>query len=89
MSKPIEVIRVTVERNRDGWYMATSPDMPGLLVANPDESATIEDISTTISALYKAQHGLDVVVREAAWPQANTPNEPSPWVAMRPEIAAA
>ena len=85
---PIEIIRVSVHRSRGGWYEATSFDLPGLYVANPDISAVFEDIPLTIKALYKAQYDVDVVVMEGAYRQAHDTHE-LPWLTVPPDITAA
>ena len=82
---PIEIIRVTVQRGRNGWHEATSSDLPGLYVANPDFSAVMEDVPVTIKALYKAQFGVEVEVIEGAYREAH---HEYPWLAVPPNIAA-
>ena len=83
---PIEIIRVSVQRSRDGWHEATSSDLPGLYVANPDISAVLEDVPLTIKALYKAQFGVDVEVIEGAYREAH---HEYPWLTVPTETAAA
>ena len=83
---PIEIVRVAVRRNRSGWHEATSSDLPGLYVANPDVSAVFEDVPLTIKALYKAQFGADVAVIEGIYREAH---HEYPWLTVPTEIAAA
>ena len=86
---PIEIIRITLRRSRSGWYEATSSDLPGLYVANPDVSAVFKDVPVTIKALYKAQFGVDVDVVEGAYREAHEAHQEYPWVTMPAETAVA
>jgi hypothetical protein len=47
-------VRAYVRRNEDGWYEATSPDMPGLFVCHPDLDAVIDDLAPTVDAIRAA-----------------------------------
>ena len=84
-----EIIRVTVRQNRDGWFVATSEDLPGLFVAHPDEKELREDIPDTIKALYKAQYDREVAVLEGSYPSEKdeTPKV-FPWVTIPSHLAA-
>lgn len=73
MTKPT-VILVDVEQLRD-WYVATSCDMPGLLVAHHDLAILIKEIPETIRVLYKAKHGVNVKVREGSPPEKHSINQ--------------
>ena len=86
---PMEIIRIVLRRSRSGWYEATTSDLPGLYVANPDVSAVFEDVPLTIKALYKAQFGVEVEVIEGAYREAHEADQEYPWVTMPIETAAA
>jgi predicted RNase H-like HicB family nuclease len=62
-----EIINVRIGRNPDGWYVATSDDLPGLYVAHSDIDEVIADIPDTIKALYEADQGMSVNVMEASY----------------------
>lgn len=73
------IIRVSVWRKHD-WYVATSADLLGLFVANPDIRKVMEDVPVTIKALLKAQHGIEVEVSEASYMD-KTEMSDMPWIA--------
>ena len=50
------VKNLEIKMNRDGWYEAESPDIPGLYVANPILYSVLEDIPAVIKALEKENH---------------------------------
>lgn len=72
MTKPT-VILVDVEQLRD-WYIATSCDLHGLLVAHHDLAILIKEIPEVIRALYRAK-GIEVRVREASPPEKHSINQ--------------
>ena len=86
-TSPVEVVRVTVRRDRNGWHEARSSDLPGLYVANPDVSAVFEDVPITIKALYKAQFGVEVEVIEGAYREARDAHD-YPWLTVPTGSAA-
>ncbi len=48
------VVRIKVERGETGLFYATSPDLEGLLVAEPNEAALNQMIPGAIEDLYAA-----------------------------------
>lgn len=56
---------VTVSMIREnGWYIATSPDLEGLIVTHQNFMKFAQEIPACIQLLYKANYGLDVDVEE-------------------------
>ncbi|MCW2283567.1 hypothetical protein M2323_001339 [Rhodoblastus acidophilus] len=49
-----KIVRVVVEQGRAGLFYATSPDLKGLLVANPTIEGLKEEIPTAIEEMYLA-----------------------------------
>jgi hypothetical protein len=76
------IVRVKVEEGKTGLFYATSPDLKGLLVAEPTLDALDESIPKIIAQMYAAC-GVDVVVAQAK------DNDPHffPWVAIPTETA--
>jgi hypothetical protein len=54
---PAEIINVVIGRNRDGWYVARSEELPGLYLAHEDIEAIVSDVPAAIAALYQADFG--------------------------------
>jgi hypothetical protein len=84
---PAEIINVVVNRNRDGWYIARSDDLPGLFIAHPDVDAVLADVSDAIKALYRADFGEEVRVIEGSY----RGGQPAglPWITIPAHIADA
>jgi hypothetical protein len=81
-STKAKIIRVRVEEGKAGLFYATSPDLKGLLVAEPNIDELDEAISKSITDLY-AVCGVSVVVTKA---QDDDPDF-FPWVAIPAEVA--
>lgn len=79
-----KVLRVKVEEGKTGLFYATSPDLKGLLVAEPTIDALEEAIPGAITDLFAAC-GVMVVVTKAG------DNDPDyfPWIAIPAEQARA
>jgi hypothetical protein len=77
-----KIVRVKVEEGKAGLFYATSPDLRGLLVAEPNIDDLDVAISKAIADLYAAS-GETVVVTKA---QDDDP-EFFPWVAIPTEVA--
>jgi hypothetical protein len=58
-----KLIRVTIERGREGLFYAESPDMKGLFVAKATLDELREEIPVVIGRMYEACD-VDVDVRE-------------------------
>lgn len=64
MTEKPTVILVNIEPLRE-WYVATSKEMNNFFMALPNLGDLIKDIPNVIQALYKAQHGVNVTVKES------------------------
>lgn len=62
-SMKAKLIRIEFERGEAGLHYATSPDLKGLLVAEPSLEAAREAVPSAIAELYEAC-GVSVVVSE-------------------------
>jgi len=58
------VVRVTIERGKSGLFLATSPDLKGLLVAEHSLVELEREIPVSIAALFTA-NGEDFVIIQA------------------------
>jgi hypothetical protein len=76
------IVRVKIEEGKAGLFYATSPDLKGLLVAEPTIDALDEAIPGAIAELYEAICGAKVVVTKA-----KDDSEFYPWVAIPAHIA--
>ncbi len=78
------VLRIKVEEGKTGLFYATSPDLKGLLVAEPTMDALEEAIPKVITDMYAAC-GVKIVVAKAG------DNDPEyfPWVAIPADQARA
>lgn len=45
---------------RDGWFVYTCADLPGLLIASPDDAKARGDIGLSISMLLRLDDGIDL-----------------------------
>lgn len=77
-----KVVRVKREQDESGWFFATSPDIKGLLVAEPTLDALEHAIPGAISDLYEAD-GQEVVVT----PLDNDDGDLRSWVAVPAKLA--
>jgi hypothetical protein len=76
------IIRVKIEQGKAGLFYAISPDLPGLLVAEPTVDALNEAIPQAIADLYAAQD-IEVVVTMGK----DADPVFYPWVAIPTEVA--
>lgn len=81
-----KVVRVRMERTPSGMFMATSPDLKGLLVAKYSEEELEQAIPQNIADLY-AVSGEQVLVTPAEDESDDDGPEDSLWVAVPVEIA--
>lgn len=65
MTKKPSVILVNIKRLKD-WYVATSPDLQGLHVADSDIKVVIKEIPEVIKSLYRVKYEVEVDVEEAS-----------------------
>jgi hypothetical protein len=76
------IVRVKVEEGKAGLFYATSPDLKGLLVAEPSIDALDAAIPRVITDMYAAC-GVHVVVTKAR----DEDPEFYPWVAIPADVA--
>lgn len=84
-SGPVEtkIVRVRIDEGKAGLFYATSPDLKGLLVAEPTIDDLEREIPKAITALYAACD-VHIVVAKAQ----DTGDRFTPWVAMPVAVAA-
>jgi hypothetical protein len=70
-----KIVRVTIERGREGLYYAESPDLKGLLVAEPTLVDLRREIPLVIQRMYAACD-VQVIVSEIEGEDENS------WVAV-------
>lgn len=78
-----KIVKIVIKEGREGLFFATSPDLHGLLVAEPTLQALDEAIPKAIADLYLAK-GVRVVVSKA-----DDDTEDQPWIAFPVELAQA
>jgi hypothetical protein len=83
-SAKAKVVRVKVEMGKAGLLYATSPDLRGLLVAEPTLEALQASIPTAVADLYAAC-GADVVV--TMLDSQSDDDGLTPWVAFPADVA--
>ena len=77
-------LEVRIEEHQSGLFFATSPDLAGLLVAEPDLEGLWREIPKSIKLLFRAQ-GVEMQVL----PSRPTDYErAAPWVAIPVDAAA-
>jgi hypothetical protein len=78
------IVRVRIEEGKTGLFYATSPDLKGLLVAEPTIDALENSIPKTITDMFAVSE-LDVVVTKAG------DDDPDyyPWIVIPAEQARA
>ncbi len=83
-SMKAKIVRVKVEKGKAGLFYATSPDLKGLLVAEPTLDALDISIPVAVTDLYAAC-GVHVVVTKVE--DERHQEGLTPWVAFPSEIA--
>ena len=85
MNRPTEaetgiLINVNFEK-KDGWHIATSPELPGFILADLDIDEIIDDLPEAIRVLYSHRHNIEcgVVYLKRADHVAEKDEGPSPW----------
>jgi|HubBroStandDraft_6_1064221.scaffolds.fasta_scaffold989001_2 hypothetical protein len=53
---------VVTKTTRDGWYVYTSDNLPGLYVASRDDNIALRDLSESIKQLVLLDFGIEVEV---------------------------
>jgi len=83
MSVNPELVNVRIRKELDGYFVATSVELPGLVLASTDARAVMDDIPVAIVALYKANFDVDVEVVEAFPASADEVKIPAAWMVTR------
>ncbi len=84
-----DAVIVHVEiHEKDGLFVATSPQYAELNLAHGNMQELFADIPNILRAIIRDRTGEDVFVFRAKDPTA-MPGVPAPWVAIPPHIAAA
>jgi hypothetical protein len=79
-----KVIRIAVEQKTAGLFIATSPDIKGLVVAAKSEREMAVAVPTAIRAMYEA---CDVSVMVTPLENSGASGSDMSWVAVPSEIA--
>jgi hypothetical protein len=79
------IIHIKVEEGREGLFYATSPDIRGLLVAEPDLESLEKAIPLAIQEMY-AVCGVRAIVTPASSSE-DEAGEYQPWVAIPYDVA--
>lgn len=69
------LIRVLIEEVDEGWYIATSPDLLGLVLADKDRNAIVDDLPAAIELLYSERYNCKCKVVQASYGEAE-PDRP-------------
>lgn len=78
-------IRVNFEEV-DGWYIATSPDLPGFILADPNRQEIIDDLPLAIKTLYDARYNTNCTVIPSKYGNPKTRAKTAPWFIMPENI---
>lgn len=76
------IVRIRVEKGKAGLFYATSPNLKGLLVAEPTLEALDKSIPSAVADLYLAC-GVKVIVTKIEHEE----DDFTPWIAIPAEIA--
>ena len=71
-------IRIKFEE-LDGWHIATSPDLPGFILADPNKQEIIDDLPLAIKTLYDARYNADCIVISSKYGNPKTRTKAAPW----------
>jgi len=81
------IITIEIEEGTEGLLYATSPELPGMLVAERDLERLTAEIPRVIVLMFRAK-GEDVRVLPARRPATDRTLSPTPWVAIPADIIA-
>ena len=59
MSDGISTEVIVTRRARDGWFVYTCDDLPGLFVASQDDRTAFDDLPASIQKLLKLDLGIE------------------------------
>lgn len=87
-TEKVRIIRVVVRQGDNSLLFATSPDLPGLHLAETSLDNLLAEAPAVIEALF-ASNGEHVIVREAVLPPSTDNDAPTHhWAAIPAHIAA-
>lgn len=81
------LVRIKIE-NIDGWYIATSPDLPGFTIAHQDRSIIENDVPDAIQLLLTERHGLECSVVKSEYGNPRTRAKNPPWLVIPPALVS-
>ena len=74
------LIRIDV-KEKDGWFVATSKDLAGFVLAHPDESELLEDLPRAVKLLIDLRFDVDCKVVPSKFGKPKSKAKP-PWLVM-------
>jgi predicted RNase H-like HicB family nuclease len=80
MPTPAELVDVEIRQMPDGFFVASSADVPGLVLASRDVAEVLADLPEAISALYEANARRAVHVEPVAATRSGTAQLTRRWV---------
>ena len=83
MPERAEIVNVKIRRELDGYFVVTSNELPGLVLAHMDIRELLADVPAAIMALYMANLGISVRVIEAFPASSGKIELPPAWMVMR------
>lgn len=88
MADNAEIVTIKIRREMDGYFVATSAECPGLVLAHKEMAPLIRGVAPAIVALYKANLNIDVRVVEAFPAYSEEIKTPPAWVITRTRQAS-
>jgi len=82
-----QTIRVDIEE-QEGWHVATSRDLPGLVLAHESRERVLDALPGAIRLLYSHRHKCDCIVFFSPFAGESDATN-APWVVIPPEVARA
>jgi hypothetical protein len=83
MREYAEIVNIKIRKEPDGFFVATSVELPGLVLAHKDIRMVLQDVPTAIVALYKANFDIDAEVIEAFPASSDDVTLPPTWMVRR------
>lgn len=63
----VEIIRVQIQQNGHGYFIATSKDLPGLYMAHRNLQSILDDVPAVLELIYKFQFKQKIKVMPAKY----------------------
>lgn len=87
MDRTVEIVEIEIA-DHGQYFLATSQDLPEIMVAHPDIAAVYEEIPNIVRAIYRQRHGIDVLVVPASHVRERPDRSGgTPWAVIPSEIA--